>query len=595
MYAYRNTFIARIQFALAFFLVFAYPITASAYMEDVEASSDNVFAAATFDILLTEDELVETLGPGLTDEIDFSTILLNTSGALDPEYTVTAIPAAANTFCDALTVDVTHVGTPSYDGPLTSYEAPTTTTLGTWEFDIELDESRTDYAHGDTCEVAMTYDAWRADVGATDSGYFDEEVVNMEFTAHTVVLNEFLPDPDGVLCTDGSSSCAPGDPEFIFDFGSDSSAMPQGEWVELYNNSDFPTDLTGWYIEDAANNTVPVTAGNTAPAGTIIPANGWLVVYMSGAVLNNSGDTINLFDGDDTLIDTYTYSENDLCELEPTPEDPNATSGGGTGCGNGVPPNKSYARIPDGVGDFVDPVPTPGAFNTVTAEQLTREGWADDAIAAVKDSLIESKEKAPTSEAEDTEFSFVSDQPSAGGDESSGQTKEGDSKPTNSDDGEPSSNQSKEDGEDEVSESPEKSPQADSEADDSADNPAGAGDPAGQSDPTAKPEEDPETKPEEEVVTVDQTDATDDGDDDGDANDDEEAAPAPKKADEQSDEGVGDTKDAKSEFDSSKKAPVVESANTGSESPAPATESDPAAKPEETPAASDDTAVNQTE
>jgi hypothetical protein len=47
--------------------------------------------------------------------------------------------------------------------------------------------------------------------------------------------------------------------------------------------------------------------------------------------------------------------------MQPTPGGVNNTTGNG-GCGI-VPPNKSFARIPDGVGPWVDPIPTPGEQN----------------------------------------------------------------------------------------------------------------------------------------------------------------------------------------------------------------------------------------
>ena len=93
-----------------------------------------------------------------------------------------------------------------------------------------------------------------------------------------------------------------------------------------------------------------------------------MVVYdNSNFSLNNTGDTIKLFDSSDNLIDFYTYTGHDYCQLEPTPGDENSDTTGDGSCGQ-VPPNKSYARIPDGIGAWVDPIPTPGAPNVVEFE-----------------------------------------------------------------------------------------------------------------------------------------------------------------------------------------------------------------------------------
>ena len=168
-----------------------------------------------------------------------------------------------------------------------------------------------------------------------------------------VVLNEFLPNPEGF--------------EYGYDFGDDSSFMPQGEWVELYNKNEIGYDLDGWYIWDDStdiSNKVFITGSNTYPARTIILGESWLVVYMNKALFDNTGDTVKLFDNYNNLIDTYTYTIGDnACDLEPTPGEENDSTE--TGSCSTIPPNKSYARIPDGSGAWVDPIPTPGMANTL--------------------------------------------------------------------------------------------------------------------------------------------------------------------------------------------------------------------------------------
>ncbi|MBU4481940.1 lamin tail domain-containing protein, partial [Patescibacteria group bacterium] len=149
--------------------------------------------------------------------------------------------------------------------------------------------------------------------------------------------------------------------------------MPQGEWIELYNNSDIAVDLTGWYIKDSADHIINITSLNTNPATTIISANNWLVVYMNKAFLNNvtgsNIEEIKLYNSLNELQDETSYtSSNDHCDLEPTPGEENDETGSGT-C-SGVPPNKSYARIPDGVGAWVDPIPTPGGTNSIQEQAV---------------------------------------------------------------------------------------------------------------------------------------------------------------------------------------------------------------------------------
>lgn len=98
--------------------------------------------------------------------------------------------------------------------------------------------------------------------------------------ADLVVINEFLPDPY-VVYTE--------------------------EWVELYNPQSLEADLSGYVLDD-------ITAGGTnpytIPAGTVIPAHGFVVLWQgaTGVGLNNAGDTVNLLKPDgSTVIDSYSY------------------------------------------------------------------------------------------------------------------------------------------------------------------------------------------------------------------------------------------------------------------------------------------------
>ena len=147
-----------------------------------------------------------------------------------------------------------------------------------------------------------------------------------------VVMNEFLPNPTGA----------------------NNASKPNGEWVELYNNGLVAIDVNGWYLYDSDNAyELQISTSNsdndndTGDSGeTIVPAHGWLVVYRDNDAdfsLNNSGgDTVKLYDGaigsGANLLDSFAYSS--------------TTEG------------KTYARIPDGTGSWVDPVPTPGGKNT---------------------------------------------------------------------------------------------------------------------------------------------------------------------------------------------------------------------------------------
>lgn len=346
-----------------------------AYFNDTETSSENSFGAGSLDAVLTETEAGGLIGLG--EDMEFRSILLN-SGTLDWKYTVrTEKISGSDTFCSALTLEAELNSSEKYDGVITGMDLPVSSTLGTWDFEVGFNGDGSGISHGDTCVVDVVLSAWQAEVGDfEESGFWDEERITLSFTARMVVLNEFLPNPEGF--------------EYGFDFGTDSDDMPKGEWVELYNNSDTSYDLTGWYVWDASGseaNKIAITAANTAPSSTTIGGKDWLVVYMNKAVLNNTGDTVKLYDAGDTLIDSHEYTDNDWCDLEPTAGDENDTTVSGA-CG-GVPPNKSYARIPDGIGGWVDPIPTPGGVNILEDDFVAASAAAPVAVQTNTDSRQE--------------------------------------------------------------------------------------------------------------------------------------------------------------------------------------------------------------
>jgi len=180
-------------------------------------------------------------------------------------------------------------------------------------------------------------------------------------TTFGVVLNEFLPNPDGN--------------EYGYNFGTDSDSMPKGEWVELYNNGDTSVDLTGWYIRDdsdSSDHKIMIDQAHTGLITPVIASHSFMVVYMNKELLDNSvGDSVRLFNNNDVLVDSYIYTlPADYCNLKPTEGETNDETGNGVGkgCTSSVAGNKSYARIPDGVGEWVDPIPTPGIPNELELE-----------------------------------------------------------------------------------------------------------------------------------------------------------------------------------------------------------------------------------
>lgn len=112
------------------------------------------------------------------------------------------------------------------------------------------------------------------------------------------------------------------------------------DWIELYNPNSQAVDVSGYLLYDAST----VTNKYSIPGGSVIPANGFLVINCDDGVtganfkLSSGGEYVTFEKPDGTLIESITF--------------PALTS------------NTSYARIPDGSANFqISNNPTQGAPN----------------------------------------------------------------------------------------------------------------------------------------------------------------------------------------------------------------------------------------
>ncbi len=80
----------------------------------------------------------------------------------------------------------------------------------------------------------------------------------------------------------------------------------QGEFIELYNAGDAEIALDGFRIKDASK-----TGEYVFPSGTLLPAQEYFVLprSISQISLNNSAETLSLFDRNLTLIDSADYTK----------------------------------------------------------------------------------------------------------------------------------------------------------------------------------------------------------------------------------------------------------------------------------------------
>jgi hypothetical protein len=124
--------------------------------------------------------------------------------------------------------------------------------------------------------------------------------ISFTTTFSQIVINEIMYNPPASM----------GDDDFF-------------EWIELYNNSDNPIDLSGWKLLDDDNTHSPFLI----PSGTIIQANSFLVIAknvdsvssfygLSGLVggiswnFGNSTDQVRLYNQLDEIQDSVQYLDN---------------------------------------------------------------------------------------------------------------------------------------------------------------------------------------------------------------------------------------------------------------------------------------------
>lgn len=127
----------------------------------------------------------------------------------------------------------------------------------------------------------------------------------------TVLLNALSFLPQGGT---GTSTA----PVVINEFNYDDSSTDDLEFIELYNRTSSPVDISGWSLVGDDSNGINFT--EVFPAGTIIAPGGYFVLGDTGVpnvnivrasgFLQNSNESITLFDGAAAIVDTLIYEAN---------------------------------------------------------------------------------------------------------------------------------------------------------------------------------------------------------------------------------------------------------------------------------------------
>lgn len=159
------------------------------------------------------------------------------------------------------------------------------------------------------------------------------------------------------------------------------------EWIELYNTTLSPIDLTGWTIDDDGSSIYAITSGT-------IPANGYFLIEdseiststMADIVipisLGNTGDSLSLLDEVAQVIDTVNassgswYSGDNTTKATMERIDPATSSEDPTNWANATSGNGSTGRLGSTI------LGTPGSQNSVFAGSVTQAEVAFETLTA---------------------------------------------------------------------------------------------------------------------------------------------------------------------------------------------------------------------
>lgn len=232
---------------------------------DSEHSNGNAFIAGNIDFTATSTEwnplsVATSMSPGDATVTDFT---------LDPlvsnpfQYFVEATTTGDSAFCDGVGVTFSEGANTLYSGALSGLVTGTTT--ATTSLSLLATTGLANFQN-QVCYADFTFNGWQTRHALPEmTGYSDTEIVSKKLASWGFRINK-------VYANATSSRYAPG-----------TSTEAENEWVEVYNQTSVPLDLSGWELCDNE-------ACDVLPSGIpLIPAEGYAVIVNDPGVFSATG------------------------------------------------------------------------------------------------------------------------------------------------------------------------------------------------------------------------------------------------------------------------------------------------------------------
>lgn len=273
----------------------------SAYFNDDENSTGNNFQAGTLDFSLSSPqsnfgprpEVVLNMMPGDSASRE---IKIQNQGSLLFQYNVqTEKISGDDDFCQGLQLFAQLEGVTKYSGGLMDFNFLAGEISGSednWLFIVFLPYSSN--FQNKFCQFKFVFNGWQSD----SSGFSDQEEISSQLASWGLRINEVYYDVDESHGSEGGN-----------------------EWVEIYNQTNLPLDISGWKICDNVSCDTLPSASIPGPGFAVITPQDSTWSYWTiteGAVkivlgskigngLDNDSDRVILQRSDGQEIDAMSY------------------------------------------------------------------------------------------------------------------------------------------------------------------------------------------------------------------------------------------------------------------------------------------------